>query len=205
MLQSMPLAAERYRRHQMGYVEQMKVILTEDVLKLGDAGTIQTVKDGYARNYLIPQGLAVMATPGMVKQVEERQRAIAKRVAKLEDELRGLAERIDGLRVEIEARVGEQGRLYGSVTAADVAVRLQELLGEEIDRRKVDLEQPIREVGEYKIPVRLVGRLAPEAIVVVFDPDQPLVAAVEEVEAGEDDVADELDELDELAFDSDEE
>jgi large subunit ribosomal protein L9 len=183
----------------------MKVILTEDVLKLGDAGTIQTVKDGYARNYLIPQGLAVMATPGMVKQVEERQRAIAKRVAKLEDELRGLADRIDGLRVEIEARVGEQGRLYGSVTAADVAARLQELLGEEIDRRKVDLEQPIREVGEYKIPVRLVGRLAPEALVVVFDPDQPLVAAVEEVETGEDDEAEAQDELDELAFDSDEE
>lgn len=180
----------------------MKVILTEDVLKLGDAGTIQSVKDGYARNYLIPQGLAVMATPGMVKQVEERQRAIAKRVAKLEDELRGLADRIDGLRIEIEARVGEQGRLYGSVTAADVATRLQELLGEEIDRRKVDLEQPIREVGEYKVPVRLVGRLAPEALVVVFDPAQPQGAVAEVVEDTE---AEELDELDELEFDSDEE
>lgn len=180
----------------------MKVILTEDVLKLGDAGTIQMVRDGYARNYLIPQGLAVMATPGMVKQVEERQKAIAKRVAKLEDEMRGFAERIDGLRVEIQARVGEQGRLYGSVTAADVAARLNELLGEEVDRRKVDLEQPIREVGEFKVPVRLVGRLAPEVLVVVFDPDQPIVAEVEDAE-GED--SDEYGDLDELELESDEE
>jgi large subunit ribosomal protein L9 len=157
----------------------MKVILTEDVLKLGDAGTIQTVKDGYARNYLIPQGLAVMATTGMVKQVEERQRAIAKRVAKMEEELQGLSDRIDGLRIEIRARVGEQGRLYGSITAADIAARINELLDEEVDRRKIDLDQPIREVGEYRIPVRLVGRLAPEALVVVFDPDQPAIVAAE--------------------------
>ena len=99
----------------------MKIILTQDVPKLGASGTIQEVAPGYARNYLIPQGFAAMATRGTIKQVEERQAAEARRMAKQEEELRGLAERIEGTRLDIETRVGEQGRLYGSITAADVA------------------------------------------------------------------------------------
>ena len=161
----------------------MKIVLTQDVPKLGDAGTIQTVKDGYARNFLIPQGLAAMATPGMVKQVEERQRAEAKRIAKLEEEMQDLANRIAATQLEIVARVGEQGRLYGSVTSADIADRLAEQLGEEIDRRKVALDEPIRNVGDYEIPVRLVGKLAPTFKVRVYDPDAPaLTAQTEETE-----------------------
>lgn len=151
----------------------MKVVLTQDVPKLGESGTIQDVKDGYARNYLIPQGMAAMATPGMVKQVEERQRAEAKRIAKLEDEMRELAGRIEAVQLEIVARVGEQGRLYGSVTSSDIAEQLAAALGEEIDRRKVDLDEPIRNIGDYQIPVRLVGRLAPIVNVRVYDPDAP--------------------------------
>jgi large subunit ribosomal protein L9 len=196
----------------------MKVVLTQDVPKLGEIGTIQDVKDGFARNYLIPQGLARIATPGMIKQVEERQEAERRRIAQLEEEMRDLAAQIDGIRLEIHARVGEQGRLFGSVTAADIAERLSEITGQEIDRRKVELEAPIREVGEFKVPVRLVGRLVPEITVAVFDPAAPLIAAsladedeeddddydmeVEDIEAETEELDD--DELIEAAEDADE-
>ena len=161
----------------------MKIILTQDVPKLGASGTIQEVAPGYARNYLIPQGFAAMATRGTIKQVEERQAAEARRMAKQEEELRGLAERIEGTRLDIETRVGEQGRLYGSITAADVAERLSTLMGEEIDRRKVDLGESIRTVGEHAVTIRLVGRLAPSIIVNVFDPER--VAAEAEAAAAD--------------------
>ncbi|CAN5813727.1 hypothetical protein BH23CHL2_BH23CHL2_13360 [soil metagenome] len=152
----------------------MKVVLTQDVPKVGDLGTLQDVKDGYARNYLIPNGLARIATPGVIRQVEERQDAEMRRIAALEDEMRDLAEQIDGIRLEIHARVGEQGRLFGSVTSSDIAEQLEEITGQEIDRRKIDLEAPIRETGEFSVPVRLVGRLIPTITVAVFDPNAPL-------------------------------
>jgi large subunit ribosomal protein L9 len=163
----------------------MKIILTKDVPKLGIAGTVQDVAPGYARNYLIPQGMAAVATRGTIKQVEERQAAEAKRVAKQEDELRGLAERINGMRLELHARVGEQGRLFGSITSADIAEQLSAQLGEDIDRRKIDLEEPIRTVGDHEVVVRLVGRLTPKIIVAVSDPDAP-VAVAEPAEAAVD-------------------
>jgi large subunit ribosomal protein L9 len=159
----------------------VKIILTQDVPKLGDAGTIQEVKPGYARNYLIPKGMATVATTGAVKQVEERQAAEAKRIAKQEEELRGLADRIQGTRIEIEVRAGEQGRLYGSVTAADIAEKLSAVVGEEIDRRKIDLEDPLRTLGEHEITIRLVGRLTPTITVAMFDPEQ----GAEEAQAAE--------------------
>ena len=167
----------------------MKVILTQDVPKVGDLGTIQDVKDGYARNYLIPHGMARIATPGMIRQVEERQEAERRRIVALEDEMRDLAEQIDGIRLEIQARVGEQGRLFGSVTSSDIAAQLTQISGQDIDRRKVDLEAPIREVGEVTVPIRLVGRLAPTVTVSVFDPNAPIMAEDEEdEEVAEDDV-----------------
>ncbi len=168
----------------------MKIVLTQDVPKVGDLGTIQDVKDGYARNYLIPHGMARIATPGMIRQVEERQEAELRRIAALEDDMRELAEQIDGIRLEIQARVGEQGRLFGSVTSSDIADRLGEIVGQEIDRRKVDLDAPIRQVGEFTVPIRLVGRLVPTITVAVFDPAAPLIAVAppEEDEEDESDV-----------------
>lgn len=163
----------------------MKVILTQDVPKLGDAGTIQNVADGFARNYLIPQGIAEMATPGVVKQVEERQAAEAKRIAKLEEEMRELAERIEQVRLEMHANIGEHGRLFGSITSSDIAEQLSEVLGEEIDRRKVELDAPIREVGEYQVEVRLVGKLVPKLTVHVFDPNAPAVTQEQSSESDE--------------------
>jgi large subunit ribosomal protein L9 len=161
----------------------MKVILTRDVPKLGDMGTIQDVKNGFARNFLIPQGLAVVATSGMVKQVEERQAAEERRIAALEEEMRELSEQIDGMRIEIHARVGEQGRLYGSVTSGDIAEQLSAAVDNEIDRRTIEMDGPIREIGEFEVPIRLVGRLIPKITVEVYDPDQPMTRAAARAEA----------------------
>ena len=169
----------------------MKIILTQYVPKLGQAGTVQDVANGYARNFLIPRGMATIATRGSIKQVEQRQAADAKRVAKQEEELRGLSERIQGMRIEIEARVGEQGRLYGSVTAPDIAEKLSAALGEDIDRRKIDLDDPIRTVGEHQITIRLVGRLTPAITVAVYDPEALAAPSAEDAapEAAADDNA----------------
>ncbi|MDQ3549172.1 MAG: 50S ribosomal protein L9 [Chloroflexota bacterium] len=173
----------------------MKIILTQDVPKLGTSGTVQEVKPGFARNYLIPQGMAVVATKGSIKQVEERQAADARRVAKQEEELRGLSDRLQGMRIQMEARVGEQGRLFGSITAADIAEKLSAEVGEEIDRRKIDLDEPIRTIGEHKVTIRLVGRLQPAVTVVVWDPENPNASTSDEPVVAE--ASDEADDIDE--------
>lgn len=144
-----------------------KVILTQDVEHLGTAGTVQTVKEGFARNYLLPKKLAEIATPGSIKQVQERQAAFDKRLRKQEDELRSLGDRIAATTLTFTARVGDQGRLFGSITAQEIATELSRAVGEDVDRRKIALDEPIRSIGEHKVPVRLVGRLIPDVTVVV--------------------------------------
>ena len=144
-----------------------KVILTQDVEHLGAAGTVQTVKEGFARNYLLPKKLAAIATPGTIKQVQERQAALERRVRKQEEELRSLGDRIAATTLRFTARVGEQGRLFGSITAAEIADELTRAVGEDVDRRKVALDEPIRTIGVHKVPIRLVGRLVPEVTVIV--------------------------------------
>jgi large subunit ribosomal protein L9 len=174
---------------------RMKVILNKDVPKLGDAGSIQTVKDGFARNYLIPQGLASEATPGRLKNAEQRLRAIQRKVEREEEAQKSLAERLNGLRIAMTARVGEQGRLYGSITSADVAEKISAAVGQEIDRRKVLLDEPIRSVGEHQVTVHLVGRLRPVVTVAVAGEqvDEPAAEAPAEEapEAETDDVSEE--------------
>lgn len=145
----------------------MKIILTQDVEKLGAAGTLQEVKPGFARNYLIPQGMAQVATAGMIKQVQERNAAEQRRVAKQEVAMQSLADRIQGLRLTFTARAGEKGRLFGSITSADVAEELSRQLGEEIDRRKVDLATGLHEIGEFPVTINLVGRLKPQITAIV--------------------------------------
>jgi large subunit ribosomal protein L9 len=158
----------------------MKVILTEDVNYLGQAGTIQEVKNGYARNYLLPRGLAKPATPGQVKIIEQQQAAQQRRIVKAEEENRSVATLIEQQTIRLTARVGQQGRLYGSITAAQIADALSAQLGQTIDRRKIELEDNIHSIGEYEVPVRLVGRLAPKVKVVVEaegEPEAPVAAA----------------------------
>jgi large subunit ribosomal protein L9 len=162
----------------------MKIVLRQDVPKLGEAGTIQEVKPGFARNYLIPQGLAVLATPGEIKTAEHNAAVKARKIAKQEAQLQTLADRIAGKRLEFTVRAGETGRLYGSITSGDIAQELTKVVGDEIDRRKILLEDPIRELGERKVVVHLVGRLRPEiTVVAVGDAEyQALAAAAREQE-----------------------
>ncbi len=133
----------------------MKVILTQDVKGTGQAGDVKDVADGYARNYLIPRKLAVPASAGALKGVQERQAAEAKRAVADEDEARELATRIASEPVVIAAKVGDKGRLYGSITSADIADQLAERLGQSVDKRRIDLEDPIRQLGSFEVPIRL--------------------------------------------------
>jgi len=160
----------------------MKIILTQDVVKLGAAGTLQEVKPGYARNYLIPQGMAQAATAGLIKQVQERQAAEQSRVAKQEVSMQSLADRIQGLRLTFTARAGETGRLFGSITSADIAEELSKQVGEEVDRRKVDLATGLHEVGEFPVTINLVGRLKPQIVAIVVPEGGYPVTAAEEAE-----------------------
>lgn len=145
----------------------MKVVLRQDVPKLGEAGTVQNVSGGYARNFLIPQGMAVYASEGELKMAAHNQAVKDRKIARQEEQLRSLAEKIEGQTLTFEARAGEGGRLFGSITVAEVAEQLSGKIGEEIDRRRVQLEEPIRTVGDHKVTVHLVGRLRPSITVTV--------------------------------------
>jgi large subunit ribosomal protein L9 len=133
----------------------MKIVLREDVRGLGVAGDVKDVADGYARNFLIPRRLAAPATEGALKNVEAQRAAAAKRQAQLDAEARALAARLSNTTVTLKARVGGQDRLYGSITTADIATALSRELGTTIDRRKLVLEEPIRELGTHTVPVHL--------------------------------------------------
>lgn len=144
----------------------MKVLLKEDVDNLGYAGEVHNVADGYGRNYLLPRNLAVLATDGVLKQAAAwRARAEARRAEK-RAEYEGLTEKITGTHLVFRARAGETGRLYGSVTMMDVADRLNEELGVDIDRRKFD-SQPLRDLGEHQITIHLDRDFHPQLTVYV--------------------------------------
>jgi large subunit ribosomal protein L9 len=145
----------------------MKVLLTQDVEKLGSAGEVKEVSGGYGRNYLLPKRLAVLATRGQVKQAEERLVAQHKRDQAARKDAEALAARIAGQTLRFTARVGELDRLYGSITSGDIAEKIQTQTGVEIDRRKIDLDEPIKRIGIYPIKVRLLTGLEPLVNVVV--------------------------------------
>lgn len=146
----------------------MKVLLVADVKDLGKTGDIANVADGYARNFLIPRGLAVAATEENVRKVQQQREAKVRREAKAAQEMQVLASRIDGIEVRFQAHVGEQDRLYGSITAGDIAKEVSRVAGREIDRRHVELEEPIRELGSFRVPIRL-GRGATATVNVVVE------------------------------------
>lgn len=154
----------------------MKVLLKEDVDNLGYAGEVHKVAPGYARNYLIPKGMAVKAAPGAMKQAEIwRNRAEARR-AELKAEYEALSAKIQEVTLTFKARAGETGKLYGSITTAQIADDLNEALSTDIDRRKVGIE-PLRQLGEHKVVVRLSAEFTPEVTVVVEDEDAMAAAA----------------------------
>jgi large subunit ribosomal protein L9 len=127
----------------------MKVILTQTVQGLGDAGAIKEVADGYARNFLLPKGLAVAATRGSIKQAAAQAELYARKADKARSALQGSAAAVQDKTVTIRARAGSENRLYGSVTPADLAEVLQAQLGVSIDRRKLHLDEPIHRLGTY--------------------------------------------------------
>jgi large subunit ribosomal protein L9 len=145
----------------------MKVLLVEDVEKLGQAGDVKEVAGGFGRNYLIPKGFAVLATRGQIRQAEERLQSRRRREEAARRDAEAVAARINGVTLRFTARVGELDRLYGSVTNADIASKLHEQIDIEIDRRKIDLEDPIKRIGVYPVKVKLGSGLEPMLNVVV--------------------------------------
>ena len=144
----------------------MKVLLKEDVDNLGYAGEVHDVADGYGRNYLIPRELAVKATPGVLKQAAAWRAKAEARRAERRAMYEELTEKINNTHLVFRAKAGETGRLYGSVTMMDVADRLNEELGTEIDRRKFDA-QPLRELGEHRVSIHLDRDFHPQLLVYV--------------------------------------
>jgi large subunit ribosomal protein L9 len=151
-------------------MRSVQVILKEEVPGLGDAGDLVRVKVGYARNFLLPQGKAVLATESKIAQLEHTKRVVAEKLAKELKDLEALRNRLQALELEVTARAGEEGKLFGSVTSAAVAELLAEK-GFEIDRRKIQLSEPIKEIGDHTVPVRLRKDLVAEV---------PLKVSVEE-------------------------
>jgi large subunit ribosomal protein L9 len=133
----------------------MKVVLRADVDSLGHKGDLLDVSDGYARNYLVPRGLAMRATKGVVRQSEAMRRSRAARDARDREAAQAVADQLGARRIEVKARAGEGGRLFGSVTATDIAEAVQAQSGIEIDRRHLSLPEPLKELGDATVPLRL--------------------------------------------------
>jgi len=140
----------------------MKIILQKPVEKLGQPGDVAEVADGYARNYLIPYGLAIKAHKGAVKQADALKRAHEGRLSKRKGEYEAVASKlISAGPVQIAARAGDEGKLFGSVTAAEIAAAVAEQAGVEVDKRDVNLGEPIRSIGTHEVRVKLFHEVEP--------------------------------------------
>jgi large subunit ribosomal protein L9 len=144
----------------------MKVIFLQDVPQVAQAGQVKDVADGYARNYLIPRKLAVLAQPQAVSQIETKTKKVE---ARLTAELAEVAKQLEGKAVSLKAKAGAKEKLYGSITSADIATELKNVTGLEIDKRKIELEEPIRQLGSYEITIKLGQDIAPKITVTVTE------------------------------------
>ena len=170
----------------------MKVLLTKDVYKLGRAGDIKKVADGYGRNFLLPQKFAVLATAGALKQTDKIRSQAEVRRTEQNSELKDLAALINGVTLVFSAKAGETGKLYGSITTQDVATAIQEKVRFVVKKQQVDM-QPIRTLGDFIAHVRLTMDLVPEVKIIVhrdgeaFEeeaaPEAPAAPAAETTEA----------------------
>lgn len=150
----------------------MKLLLLEDVDKLGTIGDEVEVKDGYGRNFLIPQKKAILATSKNVKQFNHHKSIIQRKLKKLKGEAEQVAEAIGKLDIKVTKKVGEHGKLFGSVTSQEIA-DLVAAKGVEIDKRKIQLSDPIKALGEFKVPVKLHPEVIAEIQVTVVSEDEP--------------------------------
>ncbi|MFH1638737.1 MAG: 50S ribosomal protein L9 [Chloroflexota bacterium] len=146
----------------------MKVIFLEDVDRIAKAGETKNVSDGYGRNFLLPRKLALLATPSALKQMELERRARAKKQAQTEAEIAELGKILDAKEVTIKARVGAKERLHGAITSADISEALA-AEGIFVDKRKIDLTEPIHETGSHEVSVKLAKDIAPTLIVTVVE------------------------------------
>ena len=144
----------------------MDVLLCEDVDKLGNRGQVVRVRSGYGRNYLLPRGLAIEATTGNKRMIDEQRRVLSKREQREKVSAQGEAQKLDGLELRFERRVGEHGQLYGSVTSLDIEKALKEM-GIEVERRRIALRDHIKEVGDYEVVVKLHREINPAIKVIV--------------------------------------
>ena len=161
----------------------MKVVLLEDLPGKGKAGEIKEVSKGYARNFLLPRGLALLATPAVIKQVESRleQDKIEESIDR--DKLVELAQQIEGKEIRFQARMGAGERLFGSITAADVAEKLSQAIGSVIDKKKIDIEKSLRKTGIHQVAVKLASDLNPQITVVIEEEQETETAAKTEKKA----------------------
>lgn len=144
----------------------MEIILRADVQHLGKIGEVVKVKDGYARNYLLPKGLAYPASDANKKKIVFEGERLAKQQAAEKSAAETEATRLADVRLTFEVKVGEEEKLYGSVTASDIQRKLEEL-GMHVDKRKIDLPEPIRELGEFRVGIKIHPEVRPEVIVTV--------------------------------------
>ncbi|UCB43549.1 MAG: 50S ribosomal protein L9 [Dehalococcoidales bacterium] len=147
----------------------MKVIFLQDVPNVARAGEMKEVADGYGRNFLIPKKLAAQADPKMMNAIEAKVRAGARQAAQNEAEMMELASQLDGKEIAITARVGANDRLYGSITTGDIIAELEKDFGIIVDKRKIELEDPIRELGSHEVTIRLTKDIVPKIIVTVTE------------------------------------
>ena len=145
----------------------MEIILRQAVENLGSPGDVVKVKSGYARNYLLPHGLAYEATPGNLKRIQQERDRLEAAENERRGTAQGLAEKLEQVSLTFSARVGEEGKLFGSVTAADIAQQL-EAQGFHIEKRQIDLHEPIKALGVYRVPIRLHADVKPEVRVWVI-------------------------------------
>lgn len=156
----------------------MKVVLLEDLPGTGKAGEIKEVSKGYAKNFLLPRKLALIATPAVTKQVESRLEKEKLEESIDREKLVELAQQIEGKEIRLKARLGAGERLFGSITAADVAEELSRAIGSVIDKKKIDIEKPFRQTGSYEIAVKLASDIKPKITVVIEEEEKE--AEVEE-------------------------
>ncbi len=147
----------------------MKVVFLEDVPNVAQAGEIKEVASGYGRNYLIPRKLALLADAQAISQVEAQRRLKARQQAESESELQELARELGGREVTLKARVGAKDHLYGSITNADIAAELESGAGLVVDKRKIELAEPIRQLGSYEVSVKLAKDIVPQIRVTIVE------------------------------------
>jgi large subunit ribosomal protein L9 len=145
----------------------MKVIFLQNVSTKGKQGEIKDVADGYARNYLFPRKLALPATPAAIKEAQIRVEENKKKHERHHTELGQLAQRLEGTTLNFKAKAGEKGRLHGSVTAAEIAGKLTEIAGSEIDKKKIKLEEPLRNLGMHEVMVAFAGGIEAKISVLI--------------------------------------